>query len=315
MLSYFLRRLFSLSGVVVLIALFSFLLIHLVPGNPAMYMLGDLYTEERAAIVEKSLGLDKPLHIQFYNWIKDIVLRGHLGMSAYLKQPVEDLLMTRVPVTFGIATIALMIGVIIGVPGGIIAAIWHGSWIDRLTTGISVSGISVPSFWIGMYLIVIFAVQLRWFPSGGYVALQQSVIGWLKHMFLPSFTLGIQSAALLMRLTRSSALDVLRQDYIRTAWSKGLPSYKVILVHVLRNCLVPIVTVLGLTYGILLGGALVTERVFSLPGVGRLVVSAIQQRDYQIVQGVLLFSGVVYALINLITDLLYGMIDPRIRYN
>ncbi|NMB15659.1 MAG: ABC transporter permease [Firmicutes bacterium] len=311
---YIIRRVLGLIPVLILVAVVSFLLIHIIPGDPAAVMLGTDATPQEVEKLREDLGLNEPLHVQFYRWISR-VLRGDLGDSFFMGRPVTVALLERLPATILLAVAALFFAVLIGVPAGIIAAIKQNSIIDQLVMITALIGVSLPSFWIGLNLILIFSVNLRWLPSGGYVPLTENFIDGLRCLLMPAFALGFMQAALIARMTRSSMLEVLRQDYIRTARSKGLAEQVVVGLHALKNAMIPILTVIGTAFGVLLGGAVIVETVFAYPGIGRLVVAAVQRRDYPVIQGALLLISSIYVLVNLLVDILYTLIDPRIKYN
>ena len=311
---YIIRRVLGLIPVLILVAVVSFLLIHIIPGDPAAVMLGTDATPQEVEKLREDLGLNEPLHVQFYRWISR-VLRGDLGDSFFMGRPVTVALLERLPATILLAVAALFFAVLIGVPAGIIAAIKQNSIIDQLVMITALIGVSLPSFWIGLNLILIFSVNLRWLPSGGYVPLTENFIDGLRCLLMPAFALGFMQAALIARMTRSSMLEVLRQDYIRTARSKGLAEQVVVGLHALKNAMIPILTVIGTAFGVLLGGAVIVETVFAYPGIGRLVVAAVQRRDYPVIQGALLLISSIYVLVNLLVDVLYTLIDPRIKYN
>jgi peptide/nickel transport system permease protein len=312
--AYIIRRVLSLIPVLSLVAVISFLLIHIIPGDPAAVMLGTDATPQEIAKLREDLGLNEPLHVQFYRWISK-VLRGDLGDSFFMGRPVAVALAERLPATILLAVAALFFALLIGMPAGIIAAVKRGSIIDQLVMIIALIGVSLPSFWIGLNLILVFSVALRWLPSGGYVPLTENFFDGLRCLLMPAFALGFMQAALIARMTRSSMLEVLRQDYIRTARSKGLSERVVVGLHALKNAMIPILTVIGTAFGVLLGGAVIVETVFAYPGIGRLVVSAVQRRDYPVIQGALLLISSLYVLVNLLVDILYTLIDPRIKYN
>lgn len=311
--AYVVRRLLGMIPVLILVALTSFLLIHMVPGDPALVMLGSDATTEQVDQLRAELGLDRPLITQFGLWISQ-VLRGNMGDSFFLGRPVTQALMERLPATLQLALLSLLFALLVGIPAGLIAAIKQNSWWDQLVMATAIIGISVPAFWLGLALMLVFAVQLGWFPSGGYTPLWEDFWGGLSTLVLPAISLGLMQAALIARMTRSSMLEVLRQDYVRTAKAKGLGRWKVIMKHALKNAMLPIITTVGGAFGVLLGGAVVVETVFTYPGLGRLVVMAVQRRDYPLVQGALLLTSVIYVMVNLIVDLLYVVFDPRIKY-
>ena len=312
MLSYLLRRFVAAIPVLFLVSLMAFAIIWLVPGDPAASFLDASATKEQLARVRHDLGLDRSLWEQMAQWYGR-VLTGDLGQSILLQRSVGDALLERLPVTLSLAALALALAALLGVSAGIYAAMHRGGWADRSVMTASLLGLSMPDFWLGLVLIVVFAVGLGWLPSGGFVPLTESVGGWLRTMTLPALTLGLVQTGFIARMTRSAMLDVLHQDYIRTADAKGLTHGFVVLRHGLPNAMMPILTVLGIIAGSLLGGAVVVEQVFSLPGVGRLIIGAIMSRDFPVIQGGLLFLAAIYVLINLAVDVLYAVVDPRVR--
>jgi len=295
-----------------LVSLMSFAVIWLVPGDPAAAFLDASATQEQMARVREELGLNQPMWQQMAQWYGR-VLTGDLGQSILLHRSVAAALMERLPVTLSLAALALALASVMGISAGIFAAMHRGQAADRTVMTVSLLGLSMPDFWLGLVMIVVFAVGLGWFPSGGFVPLSESVFGWLRTMTLPALTLALVQTGFIARMTRSAMLDVLHQDYIRTADAKGLKHSFVVLRHGLPNALLPILTVLGIIAGSLLGGAVVVEQVFSLPGVGRLIIGAIMSRDFPVIQGGLLFLAAIYVLINLMVDLLYAAVDPRVR--
>ncbi len=290
-----------------------FMLVHLTPGDPAAVILGQSATGEQIDQLRHELGLDEPLAIQFVQWFGN-ALRLDFGDSLFLGMPVTEALRERAQPTLLLTSYALLIEILIGVPCGVIAAIKRNSILDRALMVLSIAGAAIPTFFLGIVLILVFAVQLHWLPSGGYVPIEEDPREHFKSMILPAFTLGFSAAGLLARLVRSSMLDVLRDDYIRTAMAKGLKFRNVVTGHALRNALIPAVTVIGYSLGALLGGAVVTETVFNIPGMGRLVVQSISRRDYPLIQGAIMLIAGIYVLVNLLVDVLYVYIDPRIRY-
>ncbi|MDR2113524.1 MAG: ABC transporter permease [Candidatus Accumulibacter sp.] len=312
MLRFILARLGGTVAVLILVAVMVFALTRLASGDPIAVLLGDQASAEDIAQVRVQYGLDKPLPTQFGYWVKE-VLRGNLGQSIFLQRPVTQALAERTEPTFFLALFAVTIAALIGIPCGLVAAVWRGRPVDQIFSAIAMLGASVPSFWMGLILIQIFAVGLGWFPASGYGNPGVSLIERLHHLVLPATVLGVLNSALIIRFTRASILDILGEDYVRTARSKGLAESVVILKHVLGNALVPIVTVVGLTLALMIGGAVVTETVFNLPGVGNLVVRAVLRRDYPVIQGALLVIAGIYVLINLVIDLIYMFVDPRIR--
>lgn len=312
MLRFILARLSGTLAVLALVAVMVFALTRLASGDPIALLLGDQATAEDIAQARVQYGLDKPLLTQFGYWIKEVA-QGNLGQSIFLQRPVTQALAERAEPTFFLATFAVTIAALIGIPCGLIAAVWRGRLVDQIFSAVAMLGASVPSFWMGLILIQVFAVWLGWFPASGYGDPGVPFIERLHHLVLPATVLGVLNSALIIRFTRASVLDILNEDYVRTARSKGLSERVVILKHVLRNALVPIVTVLGLTLALMIGGAVVTETVFNLPGVGNLVVRAVLRRDYPVIQGTLLVIAGIYVLINLVIDLIYMIVDPRIR--
>src|ERR1700704_217511 len=291
-----------------------FLLIHLIPGDPVSVMLGPDATPTQIEATRRSLGLDRPIHQQLLGFYGR-VLRGDLGQSYFLDRPVVTAIVERAEPTLMLMACALLVAVVIGVPSGIIAAAYQGSLWDRALMLASLLGVCVPGFWLSLNFIYLFAVRLGWLPAAGYASIFADPLAALRYMVLPAVSLGFNQSALIARISRSCMLEVLQQDYIRTARAKGLSTGMVTWVHAFRNALVPVVTVIGITMAILIGGAAVTAIVFNIPGLGRLIISAVLRRDYPVVQGVVLVTATAYVLINLGVDLLYALIDPRIRYD
>jgi peptide/nickel transport system permease protein len=312
MTSYILRRLVMLVPVLIVVGVVVFGLVHLTPGDPAAVILGDRATPEDIGRLRDQLGLNDPLPVQFVRWFGN-VLRLDFGESIFLGEPVTQALLDRVQPTVLLTLYALSIQVLIGIPAGVLAAVRYNSPLDRALTVMAISGSAIPTFFLGILLILIFAVRLRWLPSGGYVPFGEDPAAHVKGMLMPAFALGFSAAGLLARMVRSSMLDVLREDYVRTAFAKGLPEQLVIVRHALRNALIPALTVIGISLGALLGGAVVTETVFTIPGMGRLVVQSIARRDYPVIQGAIIAIAMTYVLVNLIVDVLYVYIDPRVR--
>jgi peptide/nickel transport system permease protein len=312
MLKFLLRRILASMPVLLLVSLMSFAIIWLVPGDPAAAFLDASATPVQLAQIRHQLGLDKPLTLQMIDWYGRI-LHGDLGQSILLHRSVASAIIERLPVTLSLAAFALFLALLLGICAGVLAAMRHGSWTDQSLMALALLGLSVPEFWLGLMLIFAFAVGLGWFPAGGYVSPSVSITGWLRSLALPSLSLAAVQVGFIARMTRSAMLEVLHQDFIRTADAKGLPWAVVVTRHGLPNALVPILTVTGIIAGGLLGGALVIEQVFSLPGVGRLIVDAILSRDFPVIQGSLLFVALVYLLVNLAVDMLYALVDPRVR--
>jgi len=313
MLAFVIRRLSAMVTVMLIVAALVFVIVRIVPGDPAAMMLGDIATPADVAALRKVLGLDRPLPIQFMIFMERIFV-GDLGNSLFFNQPVARVMLDRVELTLLLTGMAVSLAVAIGIPVGVISAVQRGKTLDQALTSGAMLAASLPSFWIGLTLMRYFAVDLGWLPVAGYGPPDSILLERLRYLILPSIALGIPSSALVMRFTRSSMLDVLNEDYIRTARAKGLAPNRVVLKHALRNALVPILTVIGLTTAVLMGGAIVTETVFALPGIGNLIVQAVQHRDYPVIQGALLAISGVYVLLNLGIDLLYAVVDPRIRY-
>jgi peptide/nickel transport system permease protein len=312
MTAYILRRLVMLVPVLIVVGVVVFGLVHLTPGDPAAVILGDRATPEDIARLRDQLGLNDPLPVQFVHWFGN-VLRLDFGESIFLGEPVTQALLDRVQPTALLTLYALSIQVLIGIPAGVLAAVRYNSPVDRALMVMAISGSAIPTFFLGILLILIFAVRLRWLPSGGYVPFGEDPVAHVKGMLMPAFALGFSAAGLLARLVRSSMLDVLREDYVRTAFAKGLPEQLVIVRHALRNALIPALTVIGISLGALLGGAVVTETVFTIPGMGRLVVQSIARRDYPVIQGAIIAIAMTYVLVNLVVDVLYVYVDPRVR--
>jgi peptide/nickel transport system permease protein len=313
MTSYIMRRLVLMIPVLVIVAVIIFGLIHITPGDPAAVMAGEDATASDVEDMRERLGLNEPIHIQFIDWFAN-ALRLDFGDSIFLRQPVTEAMMERVQPTFLLTLYALTLAVMISVPAGVIAAVKRNSPVDRLLMVFSISGAAIPGFFFGIVLILLFAVVLGWLPSGGYVDIDDDPIQHFKLMILPTIALGFSTAGLLSRMVRSTMLDVLKEDYVRTAYAKGLPNRHVVLLHALRNALIPAMTVLGISLAGLLGGSVVIETVFSLPGMGRLVVQSIGRRDFPVIQGVVLITAVIQLFVMLIIDVLYVYVDPRVRY-
>jgi peptide/nickel transport system permease protein len=313
MLRYVIRRLILLVPVIVIVGTIVFVLIHLTPGDPAAVILGPDATAEQIEQLRDRLGLNEPLYLQYLHWFAGAV-RLDFGESIFIDQPVTEALLDRAQPTLLLTFYALTIQVLIGIPFGVISAVRHNTFIDRILMVLSISGAAIPSFFLGIMLILFFAVRLNWLPSGGFVSIFDDPVEHAKSMFLPAFALGFTSAGLLARLVRSSMLDVLQEDYIRTAMAKGLPERVTVVRHALRNALIPAITVIGYSLGGLLGGAVVTETVFTIPGMGRLVVQSVARRDFPVIQGAIMLIATFYVLANLLVDVLYVYIDPRVRY-
>ena len=307
------RRLLATVPVVGVVAIAVFGLLHVVPGDPAVIIAGDYATAEDVARIRSKLGLDRPFLTQVEIWLSNVV-HGDLGTSIFSGLPVTTLIKQRAEATVALTVLAMLISIGVGVPLGVLAAWRKGSWIDRLVMVLAVSGFSMPVFWLGFVLVYAFAISVPWLPVQGFQPLAGGVGPFLRHLILPAVTLSVVYMGLIARMTRASMLGVLGEDYIRTAFAKGLAPRRVLLRHALKNASLPVVTVIGLGFALLIGGAVVTESVFALPGLGRLTVDAIVRRDYPVVQGVILVVSGAYVLINLVVDLLYVVLDPRIRF-
>jgi peptide/nickel transport system permease protein len=313
MTAVLLRRLVSVIPVLLVVALLAFVLLRMGSGDPAAVLAGDNPTPEVLAAIRAQLGLDRPLPMQFLMWLWALV-QGDMGLSIISNQPVADMIGQRVGPTLAVATTTLLFSVLVGVPVGVLAA-WHrGGWLDRIAMGVSVSGFAVPVFALGYFWIYLLAMQLKWFPVQGYVPLADGIGRFLSHLVLPTLTLSLMYIALIARVTRASLLEVISEDFVRTARAKGLPERVVFFKHALRNAAIPIVSVIGIGVALLIGGVVVTESVFNLPGLGRLTVESVLARDYPVIQGVIIVFGGIYVAINLIIDLSYAFFDPRIKY-
>jgi peptide/nickel transport system permease protein len=313
MFAYIVRRILATIPVMAVVAIFVFALLYLSPGDPAAIIAGDTATVEDIIRIRAKLGLDEPVYIQFGSWVWRL-LQGDLGISIFTNLPVSKLIEQRLEPTVALTITTLIISVLAAIPMGVLAAWKAGSWIDRVVMVFAVLGFSVPIFVLAYMLIFVFAIWADLLPVQGYVSITSGFWPFLSHMILPSAALGMVFAALIARITRASMLDVLAQDYIRTAQAKGLGSQQVLIGHALKNAAVPIVTIIGIGVALLIGGVVVTETVFAIPGLGRLTVDAILRRDYPIIQGIILIFSGAYVLINLLVDLSYTLIDPRIRY-
>jgi peptide/nickel transport system permease protein len=335
MFQYILKRLLGLLPVLFGITLLVFMFLHLIPGDPATVLLGERGTPEQVEFVRARLGLDRPLPLQYLAFLASL-LRWDLGNSIISGIPIIDEITTRWPATLELSVAAMLVALLLGIPAGILAAVRKNSWLDNLTMSCSLIGVSLPVYWLGLMLIYLFAVYLKWLPPSGRISVDlgfgfQPITGvyvldallrlnWavfrdtIAHTILPALTLGTIPLAIVARITRSAMLEVLSQDYIRTARAKGLPEYAVILKHALKNAFLPIVTTIGLQFGTLLGGAILTETIFSWPGIGSWIYQGILTRDYPIVQGGVIFVAVTFVLINLLVDISYAFFDPRIKY-
>jgi peptide/nickel transport system permease protein len=313
MFGYLVRRVLAAVPVMGVVALFVFLLLRLTPGDPAAILAGDNATPERLDRIRTSLGLNEPLYVQFFTWI-DRLLHGDLGVSLISNVPVMKMISSRIEPTISIALSTIVLSILIAVPLGVIAAWKRGTWIDRFVMGLSVVGFSVPVFVIGYVLIQVFAIDLRWLPVQGFRSLSKGFGPFLERLVLPTLALSFIYVALIARMTRAAMLDVLDEDYVRTARAKGIAESGVLLRHALRNAAVPVITVIGTGFALLISGVVVTESVFNLPGIGRLTVDAVLARDYPVIQAMILLTSGIYVAINLLIDVAYTLLDPRIRY-
>ena len=313
MLAYVIRRLLLLIPVLAIVGVIVFALMHFIPGDPASAMLGRDATEEQKAVMRARLGLDEPLPIQFVTWFGN-ALRLDFGESLFEGKPVTAALRDRVQPTGLLTLYALTLSILIAVPAGVIAAVRANSILDRLLMMVAISGVAIPSFFFGILLILLVAVVLGWLPSGGYTGLDEDPVQHFKYMALPTLALGFSAAGLLARLVRSTMLDVLNEEYVRTAFAKGLRESHVVLRHALRNAMIPVLTIIGISLAGMLGGAIVIETVFNIPGMGRLLADSVVRRDYPLVQGAVLLIAALEVLIMLVVDLLYAYVDPRVRY-
>lgn len=313
MTAYILRRMLSTLAVMAMVGIFVFLLLRLAPGDPAAIIAGDSATPETIAGIREKLGLNDPLAVQFVRWALDI-LGGDFGASIFTGRPVLELISKRLESTISLSILTMILSVIIGVSFGILAAWRAGGLVDRALAAFAAIGFSVPVFVVGYFLIYGFAITTHWLPVQGYVHIDHDLGSWLLHLILPTMTLSVPYIAFIARITRASMLEVLSEDYMRTAAAKGASSYSMLFHHALKNAGVPILTAIGISFASLISGVVITETVFNIPGVGRLTVDAIHNRDYPIIQGVLILASGVYVLINLAVDVAYTLIDPRIRY-
>jgi len=313
MWAYIIRRVLATIPVMAVVALFVFSLLYLAPGDPAAVIAGDQATPDDVERIRASLGLDRPYLVRFGAWVWDI-MHGDLGTSIFTNLPVSHMIAQRVEPTLSLMIVTLILAVSIAVPMGVVAASKQGTTIDRLVMAFAVLGFSVPVFVVGYVLAFIFALELDWLPVQGYTPFNQGFFPWMENLILPAVALGGVYIALIARITRATMLEVLSQDYIRTARAKGAGQRSILFLHALKNAAVPIVTIIGIGIALLIGGAVVTESVFAIPGLGRLTVDAILRRDYPVIQGVVLLFSFVYVLVNLLIDLLYTLFDPRIRY-
>jgi len=313
MMAFIARRIASTFVVMAIVGVLVFLLLHLSPGDPAAIVAGDNATPAQIEEMRERMGLNDPIPVQFVRWAGGVI-QGDLGVSIFTNDPVLDLVKQRIEPTAALAGTTLVFAIVLAIAAGVLAAWKAGGFVDRLVMGLSVLAFSVPVFVVGYGLVYVFAIKLQWLPVQGYQPISDGFVPWIRHLILPTIALGLAYVALIARITRTSMLDVLAEDYIRTAKAKGVATTPLLLKHALKNAGVPIVTVIGIGVALLISGVVITETVFNIPGMGRLVVDAIAKRDYPIIQGcVLIFSG-VYVIVNLVVDIVYTLIDPRIRY-
>jgi peptide/nickel transport system permease protein len=314
MLGIFLRRFASALPIIMIVSVMTFSLMHFIPGDPAAAIAGLSATPKDIMQLRHDLGLDEPFLTQLATWYGGL-LRGNLGRSILMGQPVMDVMLFRLPVTLALAGYALVLTLVLGLVAGVFAALRHNTWVDQVAIVFSMLGISLPNFWLGLLMIILFAVQLGWLPTGGYIAFSQDPVGWLRTSTMPAISLALLQVGLLARITRSTMLEVLRQDYIRTAKAKGLKWRVVVVKHALMNALIPITTVVGIIVSLSIGGAVVTETLFSIPGVGQLLTQAVLTRDYPLVQGGLLVLTTLLVFVNVLVDVSYALLDPRVRHD
>lgn len=310
---YILRRLLASVPVIFMVGVITFSILHIAPGDPAVLMAGEEATPEDVEKMRQALGFDRPVYVQFGVWVGNL-LRGDLGTSIFSKHSIASLMAPRLQPTLSLGLIAIVLSGLIGVPMGVLAATYAGRFVDRACMVFAVLGFSVPVFWLGFIFIWVFAVEIRLFPAIGFVPISEGILPFLRSLTLPALANAIPFSALVARMTRSTMIEVLQEDYIRTARAKGLASFVVTMRHALRNASIPIVTVIGLVFAALVSGAVVTETVFAIPGLGRLLVDGVVRRDYPIVQAMLMVTAVAYVFVNLIIDVFYAYLDPRIRY-
>ena len=311
--SYLIKRLLAAIPVLFVVSVMVFLFLRIIPGDPAAAMLGRNASAQEIQTLRSKMGLDRPLPVQYAAWLGGAV-KGDLGTSIISGRSISRSILERLPHTMALAFLAITIAIAIAIPSGIIAAVRQNTVTDRAVMLFSLLGVSLPSFWVGILFIILFSVQLQWFPASGYVSVYENLFEGLRHLLLPALSLALVMAAVSARMARSSMLEVLRQDYIRTAQAKGLGRWAVVIRHGLKNAMIPVITVIGLDFGWLLGGTVVIETVFGIPGMGRLVVYSILNRDYTMVQGVILYMAVIYMLVNLLVDFIVTLMNPRIRY-
>jgi peptide/nickel transport system permease protein len=310
---YLINRIIVLIPVMFVVATVVFFLVHLIPGDPASVVLGPNATPSDVMKVRAQMGLDKPIPVQFVIWLSRII-QGDLGDSLFLGRSVTQAIFERLEPTLVLVALSSIVAILIGIPAGVLAAVRPNRWLDKILMFFAILGVSIPTFWLGLNFIEFFSVLLKWLPAAGYAPLSSGIWESLRYMILPASSLGFNQSALIARICRSSMLEVMQQDYIRTARAKGLMEPGVVLKHALRNVMIPTVTVIGTTFAVLIGGAVVTEIVFNIPGAGLLIINSVLRRDYPVIQGCVLFISAVYVIINLIVDISYVYIDPRVKY-
>ena len=314
MLNYIIRRVLLIIPVLCIMALITFFITYVLPGDPVRLMLGDFATQDQIEELERKLGYDRPMYVQFAMWLRNI-LRGDLGESLFLRMPVTKAIIQRIEPTLLLAVFGILFGTLTGIPLGVIAAIRHRSWVDQLAITTSLVGITIPNFFLALLLVLVFGVWLRVLPVAGYRPISQVGLGVIRYLVLPGVSIGFMQTGAIARMTRSAMLDVLRQDYIRTARAKGLAEKLVIARHALKNSLIPVVTVLGFSLAMLLGGTWIAETVFVIPGTGALAITSIMRRDFPVIQGSMIFVALIYMVVNLVVDISYAYLNPRIKYH
>ncbi|MFW5885814.1 MAG: ABC transporter permease [Halanaerobium sp.] len=314
MRNYIIKRLLLLIPIIFIVAVIAFFITNLMPGDPVRVILGNMATEAEVARLEENLGLNQPLIIRFFRWLASII-KGDFGDSLYLNAPVSKILLQRLRPTFLIALTAEMLGVTAGLLLGILAAVKHRKFLDQFSISLSLLGISIPSFWLALMLMYVFSVKLGWFPVSGYEPITEAGFGTLRYIILPAVTLAFMQAGLIARMTRSAMLETLNQDYIRTAKSKGLSIKTIVFKHALKNSMLPVITVIGHNFAVLLGGTWIVETIFVIPGTGFMAINAIMRRDIPVIQASIIFVAVIYVILNLFVDLSYAFLNPKIRYN
>ncbi len=315
MVSYIIRRILLMIPTVLISTILIFSMIHLIPGDPAAVMLGDTATEAQVELLREKMGLNESYPVQYYRWIKN-ALQGDLGDSIFAHTPVAEVIRVRAETSIFVALFSMIIIILIGISIGVLSALKYNSFLDQFFMGIAMFGAAIPTFWSGLILMLLFAVNLKWLPTSGFPGvLQTGNLSNFRYLVMPCVALAIPNAALIIRLTRSTMLDVAKEDYVRTAKAKGLTNTKVNIKHILRNALIPVLSALGFTFVGLMSGAVVTENVFALPGLGQLIVQSILRRDYPVIQGIVLFVVLAYMAVNLLIDISFAYLDPRIRYN